>query len=287
VAPRRSSRLHRNIEDMNEHMNEDMKPKPCSDRRILAPCSLEGIAYQIDPYVGCAHRCLYCYALNEAESDWEEQILVHGNMEDRLTRELEGVDPQRIYFGMNTDPYQPCEEEWRQTRLALEILEERGFSACLLTKSRLAARDLDLLARMPGSSLGVSLAFGDEKTRRLFEANAPPNEDRLEALRAAKRAGVRTYALICPVMPRITDVEALIEAAAPFADDVWVYALSMDSKDAPNWVNVRRILQEGFPELVPMYEEVAFRPEHPYWLELQRRLQELGARSRTNIIARL
>jgi len=102
----------------------------CAPRPILQPCSLEGHTVQIDPYVGCEHHCLYCYALNGAESDWRQRILIHSDLERRLIEELEGVAPKSIYMGMNSDPYQPIE------------------AVCVLTKSSLIARDVDLFQRI-------------------------------------------------------------------------------------------------------------------------------------------
>jgi DNA repair photolyase len=84
----------------------------------------------------------------------------------------------------NSDRYQSCERIERQTRRVLELLAQSGFSACILTKSGLVARDADLLAAMPGSSAGISLAFQDEQVRQLLESAAPPNDVRIGALQA-------------------------------------------------------------------------------------------------------
>jgi DNA repair photolyase len=256
-----------------------MNVLPCSVTRIVQPCELEGHDYQIDPYVGCEHFCLYCYALNRAETDWTREVRVHRDLESRLDRELAGLRPQSIYLGWNTDPYQPAERTHRQTRRVLEILARRGHSVCILTKSGLVARDIDLLARMPGSSAGVSVAFQCETTRRLFEAKAPPTGERIGALRRLKQAGIPTYALICPVMPFISDVRLLAGQLAGWADVIWVYALTMESEDQPNWRNLQRVLQDNFPELTGRYRELAFSEGLPYWAEVRRELEEYRARS--------
>ena len=145
-----------------------MKIRPCSDRPILEPCSLQGYAYQLDPYIGCEHHCYYCYALNQAETDWAEEILIHRDLAARLSGELSALEPQPMYIGWNSDAYQPCEASYRHTRQALELLAQRAFSVCILTKSDLVTRDVDLVASMPGSSVGFSIAFQDEGVRGLF-----------------------------------------------------------------------------------------------------------------------
>jgi DNA repair photolyase len=252
-----------------------IKVSVCSHRPILEPCSLEGLAFQVDPYVGCQHHCYYCYALNQAETDWDREVQVHQDLVGQLRDELSGLEPQRIYVGWNSDGYQPVESGYRQTRKLLELLAERGFSISLLTKSDLVTRDIDLFLKMPEASVGISIAFQDTHTRRLFEANSPSNRRRVEALKRLHEAGIRTYTLICPVMPFITDVGELIDQAAPYADAIWVYALSIDREDERNWQNLRGILERHFPGLEEEYREIVFRAEHPYWVRLRRELEVL------------
>jgi DNA repair photolyase len=247
----------------------------CAPRPILQPCSLEGHTYQADPYIGCEHDCRYCYAQNDAEVDWPQQILIHPDLEQRLVFELEAIAPQSIYMGMNSDPYQPAEERRLQTRKVLEVLAERGFSVCILTKSALITRDVDVFEKMPDPYLGFSIAFQNEHARSLFERNAPTNKMRLQALEALRDAGIRTYVLICPVMPYITDVEALIEEIAPLVDHIYVYRLRMNAETDTNWQRVKRILSKDYPELVEPYRRIAFSPDCPYWAGLRSRLHEI------------
>lgn len=258
-----------------------MEVRACDRERILQPCELEGHAHQVDPYIGCEHLCRYCYALNQAETDWAREIRIHRDIESGLDGELLGLEPQSFYVGWNTDPYQPSEAVHGQTRRVLEVLARRGHSACILTKSGLVTRDIDLLARMPGSKVGVSVAFSDEDTRRLFEVSAPPTDERIEALEVLKGAGITTYALICPVMPFITDVGELVGRLAGRADAVWVYALHMESEDSRNWQNVRDTLGSHFPDLTERYAKLAFSEDSDYWAELCGELKVL--RSKTGL----
>ncbi len=247
----------------------------CTPRPILQPCSLEGHKYQLDPYIGCEHDCRYCYAQNDAEVDWPRQILIHRDLRQRLALELEGVAPQSVYMGMNSDPYQPAEERRLQTRAVLELLTERGFTACVLTKSPLIARDLDLFMRMADPYLGFSIAFQDESVRRRFEGNAPPNEARLKALETLRNAVIRTYVLICPVMPEITDVEAILQTVAPLVNHVYVYRLRMKAETDANWRSIEPILRAHDPERANRYRQIAFDENDPYWKELSARLRDL------------
>ena len=249
-----------------------MRYGTCSDRPILAPCSLPTHDFQIDPYVGCAHLCRYCYALNRAETDWSEEIRLHRELKARLARELDAVAPQRVYMGCETDPYQPCEAEFRQTRTALEMLLERGFSASILTKSDLPVRDLDLLTAMDDAVAGFSLAFADDAVRTVFEVDTMPTSRRMEALRRCKRAGLRTSAMICPVVPYVNDPAPLIEHVRNDVDKVWVFGLSMGDKTDANWQAVRTALQNHFPAEFQRCKEAIFDRNAPYWTELRDRI---------------
>jgi DNA repair photolyase len=163
------------------------------------------------------------------------------------------------------------------------LLARRGFPVCVLTKSDLIIRDADIFARMTGSSVGVSMAFHDEEVRRLFESRAPSNERRIEALKRLKNAGLETYALICPVMPFLTDAESLIEAVAPYADTIWIYGLSMRSEADRNWQNVKDILDHHFLELTRRYRRIAFSPDDQYWSGFRRRLEGMQVDTRLKL----
>ena len=235
-----------------------MKIKPCANRLVLNQCTLENRNYQVDPYIGCEHYCYYCYALNQAETDWSKEVLIHKDITSQLESELAGIPLQTIYMGWQTDPYQPCEAEYRQTRQVLELLLGKGFSASILTKSDLILRDTDLLQKMNEASVSFSMAFNDNRTRRLFEANTVDNEKRIEALRQLKEAGVRTGALLCPVIPYITDAIQLIDMLAPCTDVIWIYGLSINDRSDQNWLNMQKILSREFPDFLEQIEQAIF-----------------------------
>lgn len=260
-----------------------MKVSKCINRKILNPCNLEMYDYQLDPYIGCEHFCNYCYALNEAETDWEKEIMIHEEFIERLSQALSKIEPQTIYIGVDTDPYQPSERTFKQTGKLLELFAKRGFSVCILTKSGLITRDIDLLTKMPDSSVGISIAFQNEQNRQLFEKSAPPNKERIEALEKLKNAGLDTYTLISPVMPFITDVESQIEAVAPFSNTIWIYRLQIESEESPNWHNIQSILNKHFPDLTEQYRKIAFSEDHPFWLELRKQLEEIQIKKDLNL----
>jgi DNA repair photolyase len=260
-----------------------MKVSKCSKRPILVPCDLEYFNYQIDPYVGCEHYCYYCYALNQAETDWTKEICISNNIEEQLEAELSAISPQEIYLGYYTDPYQPCEVEYRQTRKVLELLSNKGFTANILTKSDLVIRDIDVLQEMSDSFVSVSVAFNDNQTRRLFEANTMNTEARIDALSQLKKVDIDTGALICPVVPFITDVHLLIELVAPHTEEIWIYGLSIEERSDKNWQNLLKILDHNFKDIKEQIEEVVFEKDHYFWIELRKELQELKKKENINL----
>jgi len=271
---------------MND-VKSDVKVSECSRREILVPCSLDGFEHQIDPYIGCEHYCKYCYVLNQAETDWTREILIHRDISAQLSEELHGIGTQRVYMGYLTDPYQPCEREHRQTRKVLELLAGKGFSVGILTKSDLVLRDIDVLSQMSDASISVSVAFHDNFIRRLLEHNTIDTEDRIAALHKLKEAGIRTTAMLCPVIPWVTDVKRLIEELTPCAEVIWVYGLSIMDRSDQNWLDVKTILESEYPDTCRQIEEAIFDREHSFWTDLRQELTELQGKTRSKLNIRI
>ncbi len=181
----------------------------------------------INPYRGCEHGCIYCFArpshawLGYSPGlDFETKILAKPEAATLLRRELarKSYTPEPIALGTNTDPYQPVERRLKITRSILEVLQETRHPFTIVTKSNLVMRDLDILAPMAREGLVrvmVSLTTLDRKLSRVMEPRAPAPERRLEAIRTLNAAGVPTGVLTAPVIPAINDaeLEALLEAA--------------------------------------------------------------------------
>jgi len=186
-------------------------------------------------------------------------------------------------MGYYTDPYQPCEAEHNQTRKVLELFLNKGFSASILTKSDLVVRDIDILKGMNDASVSVSVAFTDNQTRGLFEANTIDTDKRIEALHQLKKAGVRTAALLCPVIPHITDTIQLIGMLEPYTDVIWIYGLSINDRSDQNWLNIQKILNSQSPDLIEQIEPVIFSKDHSYWTKLRESLEVLKKDRQLNL----
>jgi DNA repair photolyase len=182
----------------------------------------------INPYQGCEHGCVYCYArpthayLDLSPGlDFETQLFAKPNAAALLRGELaaRGYRCEPIALGANTDPYQPIEREWRVTRSVLEVLAECDHPLTITTKGVLIERDLDLLAPMAARGLVrvfVSIAMLDRELARKLDPRAPSPQRRLQTIKALRDAGVPVGVNVAPVIPQLTDrdLEAILEAAA-------------------------------------------------------------------------
>jgi DNA repair photolyase len=187
-----------------------------------------GFDRSINPYRGCEHGCIYCYARPthayhgmSAGLDFESQLFVKPDAPELLRKELAatGYSPRTIAIGTNTDPYQPIERRWKLTRRILEVLNETNHPVGIVTKSATVIRDLDLLSEMATKGLvkvALSITTLDPKLARAMEPRAATPAKRLEAIRALARAGVPAAVMVAPIVPAINDmeIERILDAAA-------------------------------------------------------------------------
>jgi DNA repair photolyase len=182
----------------------------------------------INPYRGCEHGCIYCFARPSHAYlglspglDFESRIFVKESAPELLRAELSRPSYQcrTIALGANTDPYQPAERKFQITRRVLEVLREMHHPVSIITKSALVTRDIDILgemARMRLASVAVSLITLDGKLARLMEPRAATPQRRLDTMRALTDAGIPVSCLASPMIPALNDTEldAILEAAA-------------------------------------------------------------------------
>jgi DNA repair photolyase len=182
----------------------------------------------INPYQGCEHGCIYCYARPSHSYldlspgiDFETRIFYKPNAAQRLLDEWDrpAYECKPITIGANTDPYQPAEKTTRITRQLLELFCKHEHPVNLITKGNLITRDIDLLswlAERKLCSVAVSLPTMDADLKRIMEPRVPSAQSRLKAIEALVQQGIPTSVLVAPVIPAINDaeIEAIIEAVA-------------------------------------------------------------------------
>lgn len=193
-------------------------------RSALVKSGIPGVSFVLNPYTGCAHACVYCYAsfmmrFRPHASPWGRFVDVKTGFPGRLKRESSRPLSGEIMLSSVTDPYQPVEATYRLTRACLEILAgaqdrqqwldepgaEPSFTVSVLTKSDLVTRDTDILAGMRAVEVGMTVTSPDDAVSAMFEPGAPPASKRFAALESLARAGIRTWAFVGPVIPYYSD----------------------------------------------------------------------------------
>lgn len=220
--------------------------------------------WSINPYRGCYHRCVFCYARNthayldrDGVRDWGTKLSAKINAPSVLRHELattrRAVD--RVCLGTATDPYQPLEGSYRITRQILEILARSRIRAHLITRSPLVVRDIDMLAHLSeraGVTGCVSLPTLDEQLAGRIEPTVAAPRQRLRAIALLARAGIRVGVAVAPVLPGLTDaredLRAVFSAAADAgASMAWHSVLNLNETARESYF---AFLHAEFPALV-------------------------------------
>lgn len=266
-------------------MQADLQYHASPVRSIFNPPSATGMGFwSINPYVGCAFGCAYCYArdthrwqLERAGTDgarvaeslpswlaFERRILVKQNAAERVREALRTTRAPRagesLVIGTATDPYQPAERHLGITRSVLDALgEARGFRITIITKSPLVTRDVDLLARLSVRNrltVHISLITLDRELARRVEPRAPTPESRLRAVRRLTDAGIDVGVNCMPVLPGITDgpqaLAALVQRVAESgATHLAAASLRLRATAKRRYL---MLMRESFPELTTRYQ---------------------------------
>jgi DNA repair photolyase len=200
------------------------KPRTAITRNTSPDISFDR---SINPYRGCEHGCVYCFARPthaymglSAGLDFEAKLFAKPDVPKLLERELAkpGYKPKVIAIGTNTDPYQPIEKEWQVMRQILEVLNRANHPVSIVTKSALIIRDIDILREMAAKNIArvaLSVTTLDRKLARTMEPRAATPTRRLEAIKALSEAGIPTSVLAAPMIPALNDheLERILEAA--------------------------------------------------------------------------
>jgi DNA repair photolyase len=195
--------------------------------------------YAVNPYVGCSHSCRYCYAVfmrrfTGHREKWGAFVDVKINAPELLAREIKRKPKGRVWVSGVCDPYQAAEKRYKLTGRCLEILLESLWPVTIQSKSSLVLRDVGLLEKFKDIEVGFSVTTADEEIRKLFEPGASPIRERIHALDVLHSRGIRTFAMIAPILP---GCEGLIEELPGKVDYVLI--------DRLNYFYANRIYKEN------------------------------------------
>jgi DNA repair photolyase len=205
----------------NRVYNENMIIKEIQSKTILSVSKV--YPYVINPYTGCQHNCSYCYAkfmkrFTGHKEPWGQFVDVKINAPELLRQEITRKKTGRVWVSGVCDPYQPLEAKYILTRQCLEILAQNNWPVTVQTRSPLVLRDIEILKKGKDFEAGLSITTSDDDIRKLFEPNAPPIKERLRALEELHKAGIRTYAMIAPMLPGAENLAEILAGKVDYVN---------------------------------------------------------------------
>jgi DNA repair photolyase len=249
-------------------MRPQYREEPC--RTALNRVKGMMFGWSLNPYMGCAHQCTFCYvrafekrADRPSDDRYGTSIRVKTNVADVLRRELarKSWKGELVAIGAATDPYQPAEGSYRLTRGCLQVLAEAANPVSIITRGPMVVRDVDVLAEA-ASRARVSVTFSvptlDERIWRLTEPNTPPPRQRLRALSTLRAAGIDAGVGMAPILPGLSDKPELLADVVKAARDagatsIWTNVLYLRPGTREHFLEY---LARDWPELLPTYERL-------------------------------
>ncbi|MFW9769786.1 MAG: radical SAM protein [Candidatus Thorarchaeota archaeon] len=258
-----------------------MRVNQVNAKGIITKCNIPGIDFVINPYIGCQHACIYCYAeymkrfTGHLGETWGEFLDVKNYDFEKIRPEK--YDGKTILFSSVTDPYTPLEVKYENTRRILEKLVGTKARVEILTKSRLVERDIDLFKQFENISVGVSLNSLDEDFARLTEPKASKPRDRLKALQNIANEGIPTWIFISPVFPRVSDWAEIIEASQFFNEEFHFENLNFRSH---NVSRIMKLIEKNYPHLLDYYRKI--KSDYTLWNEIEEDIENYCGARRIN-----
>ncbi len=244
-------------------------------KNALVKSKIYGMDYALNPYTGCQHGCVYCYAefmkkYTNHNEEWGEFVDVKINIADRLWDQIKKVKPGMVMIGTVTDAYQPVEEKFQLTRNCLEILADFDFPISIQTKSDLVLRDIDVLKKIKDREVGFTITCADPEVEKTFEPGASNLERRLEALKKLKKSGIPTFVFFGPILPFFSDDVNSMKSLFEKLQKMKIKKVYLDKM---NYLKGKRkkisaLLEKRFPHALRFYDGVIDHQErYSEWLK--------------------
>ena len=232
-------------------------------KNALVKSGIYGVDYALNPYTGCQHGCVYCYAefmkkYTNHNEDWGKFVDVKINIVDRLREQVKKTKPGVVMIGTVTDAYQPLEEKYQLTRKCLEILANFDFPIFIQTKSDLVLRDIDILKKIKDREVGFTITCADPDVEKMFEPGSSNLERRFEALVKLKESDIPTFVFFGPILPYFSDDVNTLKLLFERLQKIKINKVYLDKM---NYLKGKRkkisaLLEENFPHALRFYEGV-------------------------------
>jgi len=260
-----------------------MKIREINCKSAIGKCGFPGGGLAINPYVGCGHACVYCYArfmkrFTGHTEEWGTFVDARINIADVLKKQLKSpkYKGEQIFIGTVTDPYQPIEKKYELTRDILQVLMNYKNPVSILTKSDLVLRDIDLLKKMKDVDVNFTVTTLDEKWKKLVEPNSSSVKQRLNAMKKLTKEGITVSAMMGPYWPVFTDPEALFKEFKK-AGAKHIFTESFNTVGG-NWTGVEKVLKRNYPKLLPGIQETLFNKKkfYEFYNKAQSKIRQLS-----------
>ena len=256
-------------------------------KSLCTSSKLPASDYVINPYVGCTHRCRYCYAsfmsrFTGHKEPWGTYLEPRRYASYTLPKRLEG---KTILIGSVTDAYNPAERRFRLMPPILEALAGCAARVEILTKSSLVLRDLELLRAIPNVAVGVSLSNLSPEDNRHLEPGASSARERLETLRALHKNGVSTFLFIAPYLPGLTRLDSLVGAVKGSVDYICVENLNLRGAYKAEML---ALIDTLHPEVSELYQDIYLRGgDKEFWQSVELEINALRQAVKIPVISYL
>jgi len=231
--------------------------------------------YVINPYVGCPHKCIYCYAefmkrfTQHTSDEWGTFIDIKKC--DKTIDYASYPDESTILIGSVTDAYNPYEKQYEITRNILSKMDSCNAQIEILTKSDLVLRDIDLIKKIKNIKVGLSLNTTNDVFRKQTEPFASSISRRIEALKTLKSEGISTYLFMSPIFPELTNFKEIIEDTKKYFDYVCFENLNLRGAYLPKVID---FIRNNYPEHFNLFDEIYRSKNISYWERLKKEITE-------------
>jgi DNA repair photolyase len=237
---------------------------PVGCKSLMTKSGIPSLDYAVNPYLGCAHGCVYCYAtfmcrFKDIRDPWGSFVGYKERGPEVIRREVQRRQPGVVSFGTVCDAYQPIEKELKLTRACLEaFIGTKGFDVGILTKSDLVLRDIDVLKQLESVDVGFSITTLDPVIASKLEPGASAPARRLAAMSELARRGIAVWGFFGPVLPTLSDSEddvreIITEIAHAGAGRILVDTMNLYPRVLSDY---RRFLSKHFPERLGRFEAI-------------------------------
>lgn len=251
-------------------------------KTMVVKSNLPASDYVVNPYVGCPHKCIYCYAnfmkrFTKHSEPWGDFLDVK-RFQTMGTSDLTG---KVVLLSSVTDSYNPYEQKYGLMPEILRNLDSRNAQIEILTKSSLILRDIELLKGFKNIKVGISMNTLDDSFRKIIEPGASSVEKRIATLKKLKEEGISTYLFVAPIFPEITNIEEIVKETESYVDEYGFENLNLSGS---NKIAVMDIIRKHFPEKMSIYHRIYGMGDMTYWTRMEEDIKNLFSMKKSKMV---